>query len=267
MNIAISNLAWDVTRDHETLSILGARGIAGLELAPAKNFGELTEVSNRAVIEYRERIKNAGLEICAFQAFLFGHPELRLFDDDFHRPFIDFNKRVIELAELCGAGRLVYGAPKSRDRLGRGVEECHDIAVRAFTEIGRCAEDHGVIYCLEANPEVYGCSYIYNARQAAELVRDVDSPGFQLHLDTACMTLAGDDIAASIKTNSDILKHFHASEPQLGDFSSPKMNHAAAAAALREIEYRGWVSIEMKQVENQPFGIEQAIGYALENYS
>ncbi|MEA3249118.1 MAG: sugar phosphate isomerase/epimerase family protein [Patescibacteria group bacterium] len=266
MRIAFSNLAWEPGADDDVLTFLASAGLTGLEIAPAKVFDDVGKTTEAQAAEYRKTVQDKGLSIVAFQAYLFGRPELRLFDDSTRQGFIDFTKRTIDLMVWCGGDRIVYGAPKSRDRLGREFGECREIALRAFSELGAYAANRDVAFCLEPNPPIYGCNFASCASEAAKLVRQVDSPGFRLHLDTACMTLAGDDVARSIRDNADILAHFHASEPQLGDFSAPEMDHTAAAGALRESGYAGWVSIEMKPTENIMTGIRQATGYVLDTY-
>ncbi len=266
MRIAFSNLAWPQETDDDALSLLADCGISGLELAPVKVFGDLEAADERAVTEYRKRAQENGLTIAAFQAYLFGRPELRLFDDSTRQDFVDLTKRTIDIAGWCGANRIVYGAPKSRDRLGREGRECLAIAADTFADIGRYAAERDVIFCLEPNPPAYGCNFACDASTAANLVRLVDSPGFRLHLDTACMTLAGDDIASAIGDNSDILAHFHASEPQLGDFSTPETDHETAAQALRDNDYTGWVSIEMKASSDPLRAVSRAAEYVLETY-
>lgn len=266
MKIAFSNLAWGPEADEEVLTLLASSGVRGLELAPVKIFGDIEKATETRAVEYRKSVEDKGLTIAAFQAYLFGRPELRLFDDSTRRAFTDFTERVIDLTVRCGADRVVYGAPKSRDRLGRKEEECREIALRTFSELGVYAAERDIAFCLEPNPPAYDCNFASNAATAAELVRQVDSPGFRLHLDTACMTLAGDDITRTIRDNADILAHFHISEPRLGDFSEPEMDHAVAAAALRESGYDGWVSIEMRPAEDIVAGIRQATEYVLKNY-
>jgi len=266
MNLAVSNLAWDFADDDRMLGRLAELGVTGLELAPAKLFGDLRTGTEEQARDYREKVRSAGLEIVAFQAYLFGRPELQLFVDDARDDFIAYTKRALDLASWCGARRIVYGAPKSRATGGRPEEECLRIATEAFRDISRYAASRDTIFCLEPNPPAYSCDFASNAAEAAELVRAVDSPGCRLHLDITCMTLAGDDIGEAITANADILAHFHASEPQLGDFTAPGMDHRKAAAALRKAGYEGWVSIEMRQPEDPMAGVTTAVNFVREAY-
>lgn len=105
------------------------------------------------------------------------------------------------------------------------------------------------MFCLEPNPEAYGCDFLTCAREGADFVAAIDSPGIGLHLDAAGMTLAGDDMAAEIERCGPLLHHFHASEPNLGpvDASTSVVEHETAAMALARAGYDGFVSIEMRE--------------------
>jgi sugar phosphate isomerase/epimerase len=92
----------------------------------------------------------------------------------------------------------------------------------------------------------YKCDYLTDAVASTAFVRAVGSPGVRLHLDTACMALAGDDATERVRAGADVLAHVHASAPQLGPVGPDgPVDHAAIAAALRAVDYDGHVSVEM----------------------
>jgi D-psicose/D-tagatose/L-ribulose 3-epimerase len=77
----------------------------------------------------------------------------------------------------------------------------------------------------------------------------------RLHLDTACMALAGDDAPERIHAGADLLAHVHASAPQLGAVGpGGPVDHEAIAAALRDVDYDGHVSVEMLRQADDPAG-------------
>ena len=99
------------------------------------------------------------------------------------------------------------------------------------------------------------------------MVRDIDHPGVRVHLDTGCVALGGDSIEVAIAESKGLLVHFHAAQPQLGDFRNPLPNHGTAAAALRAIGYNRWISIEMREQSKNPVGAaENAIRAVHEIY-
>ena len=127
-------------------------------------------------------------------------------------------------------------------------------------------QKHGACLCLEANPPQYGCQFLTDSAQAAAMVRAVDSPGLRLHLDTACMYLAGEDLPAAVRSNFDLVSHFHVSEPFLASMDSPMIDHAQVAGTLRELHYSGWVSLEMREGDKPVPALERAVDFLARTY-
>jgi D-psicose/D-tagatose/L-ribulose 3-epimerase len=105
----------------------------------------------------------------------------------------------------------------------------------------------GTCLCIEPNPRRYACNFVVNANEGAELVRSVNHPGFGLHLDAAAMFLEGDDPGELWPRVGSLVRHFHISEPDLGDFCSPKVPHRANLDFLSSTNYAGWCSVEMRE--------------------
>ena len=185
---------------------------------------------------------------------LFGRPDLHVFGDRIVRTATrERLVRFLELASRLGAKHLVFGSPRNRQvPEGMSQEEAQDIAVDFFSDLASSAEDTGTVVCIEPNPERYDCNFVTTATQGAELVRRVGRPGFRLHLDAAAMQLAGDDPYRAIIESQDVLAHFHASAPDLGQLEDELVDHAAAGRALREIGYAGQVAIEMRESPERP---------------
>lgn len=248
MKIAVSNIAWAPEEETSVADMLQVLGVQSVEIAPTKSFADPTATSASERATYTGFWAQRDIEIVAFQSMLFGRPELQVFGDAVTRAeTVDVLSRFIELAGALGASRLVFGSPKNRiipeDMSSLEAEE---LAVSFFAALGAVAVDNNTLFCVEPNPTAYGCNFITNAADGLALVRAVDNPGFGLHLDAAGMTLAGDDLAESIRQAGSQLAHFHASAPQLGPLENVIVDHARAAKALREIGYGGHVSIEMR---------------------
>lgn len=267
MRLAASNIAWPADADDDVAAILRGLGAEGAELAPTKVFGELREAHATAPA-VRERWESAGLPIIAFQSLLFGRPDLTVFGDRTAQSALREHLRVVSgLAESLGARTLVFGSPGNRlVPPGMSPLAAQDLARQVFQNLGQIAVDHGTCLCLEPNPTQYGCNFVTTAADGDRLVREVDHPGFRLHLDTAAMTLAGDPIAESITRSADILAHFHASNPNLSPVESAGVAHHEAAEALRRISYDGFVSMEMREQSSATPALERAFRYVATQY-
>jgi D-psicose/D-tagatose/L-ribulose 3-epimerase len=198
---------------------------------------------------------------------LFGRPELQVFGTAQQQAaLIDHLARVAGLAAAMHARVLVFGSPKNRDRGDLAPQPAMDQAVDFFRRAGQVCADQGVTLAIEANPAVYGCNFMTRWSEAEELVRRCSHPGIGLHLDTACTLLAGDDPAAAVAQVADILVHVHASEPELGPFSSPRCDHRAVGQALRAAGYGGWCSVEMRRTATPLASVDEAARLAVACY-
>jgi sugar phosphate isomerase/epimerase len=270
MRLAFSNLAWPAENDAELLPALPELGFASLEVAPTRLWADPLARSGEEVAAARAAVESAGLRIVALQSLLFQRPDLQLFGDaDARRGLLDHLAGMARLASGLGATRLVFGSPGNRRRGELPVEQADEIAVEVFTELGGVAADLGVCFCIEANPEAYACDYLTDAVASTAFVRAVGSPGVRLHLDTACMALAGDDAVQRIHDGADVLAHVHASAPQLGQVGPDgPVDHAAVAAALRAADYEGHVSVEMlPQTDDVPGAVRRTAEFVRKTYA
>lgn len=117
---------------------------------------------------------------------------------------------------------------------------------------------------LEHNPVEYGCDFVTNVADARQLVDSVAHPGLQLHLDAAGIHLCGGDLATVIRQAGPFV-HYHISEPGLAPLAGGEVNHEAGCATVRQLDYDGWLSIEMKPAnsfEQLRQSVELARGWA-----
>jgi D-psicose/D-tagatose/L-ribulose 3-epimerase len=260
MKLAVSNIAWPITQDEQVADLLLHFGITGVEIAPTKIWPNPLEATDSQILDYRRFWESRGLSIVAAQALLFGRPELTLFESaEVRKQTLDYLKGIIRVCALAGAKALVFGSPKNRKRGTRTEEDVWPEAVEFFAELGEAAQHAGTTLVLEANPADYGADFITRGSEALQLVQAVNHPGFLLHLDTACMHLAGDDPSSLIPSCVTVLKHFHASEPHLAPLGQGGIDHSATRTLLEKANYQGWVSLEMRQPE--PFEFEGSLQF------
>ena len=79
---------------------------------------------------------------------------------------------------------------------------------------------------------------------AVRLCRAVGSPALKVHVDTFHANIEEKDTAAAIRAAGPYLGHFHASENDRGVPGSGQVPWARVFAALRDVDYSGWVTIE-----------------------
>lgn len=271
MKLAVSNIAWTPTEEPEVAKTLQRLGVHYVEIAPTKVWDDPLAVSDEQIAEYLDFWKAHDIEVVAFQSMLFPRPDLKIFEGENNRAeTLAYLKKFIELAGRMHVGVMVFGSPKNRQHGDMPLNEADAIAKSFFTELGDCAQKHGVRFCIEPNAPQYNCDYVTTAKQGIELVSAVHNPGFGLHLDIACMTLAGDDPAVAITEAGSLIQHFHISSPMLESVEErADVNHTAAGEALRSINYDRFVSIEMRpDTEGTNLArVERAVALAYKYYN
>lgn len=260
IKLSVSNIAWDLPENDDAHDILYNNGVTGVEVAPTKLWPDWNNSNTEAAVAYRESYAQLGFSVPALQAILFGKPDLQVFSSPENQAqLIAHIAHVAELANALGAGVLVFGSPKNRDCGERDWQQALSEAQDFFTRAAEVCHQQQVQLCLEPNPAVYQCNFMTRWTEAAAVVQAVNHPGLGLHLDTACIHMAGDDVVRAIHESAGAIAHFHISEPNLADLSNPQVDHAAIGKALREIEYDGWRSIEMRRSDSPLKSIREAV--------
>ena len=268
MKLAVSNIAWDEPEQAAVLAAFPALGVTGVEIAPTKLWPDWAGADPAAARDVRLSIEASGFCIPAIQSVLFGLPDLQLFGRaDSTRTLIMHLARVAELAGALGAAAIVFGSPRNRDRFTLSLAQAMDQAVPVLREIGDACAAAGTCFCLEPNPEAYNCNFLTHWQEVADLAERVNHPGIGIHLDTACITLANDDPVEAITSCGTAIRHFHISEPALGDFANPVIEHGRIGAALHSSGYDGFVSIEMRRQADAIASVRQAVACARAHYA
>ncbi len=268
MNLAVSNIAWDRAEQPEILRLLTDQGVVGMEVAPTKLWPDWVGATPAQADSLRQSIEALGLQMPALQSVLFGLPDLQLFgNEDSTRALVAHLAVVAELAAGLGAGAIVFGSPRNRDRGELSHARAMERSVPVLHAIGDVCAAHSTCFCLEPNPERYNCNFLTRWQDVAELVARVNHPGVAIHLDTACIHLAGDDVVEAVSACGATMRHFHISEPELGDFANPTIDHGRIGSALRASSYSGFVSIEMRRQTDPVASVRQAVEYALAHYA
>ena len=270
MKIALSNIAWDRSEDLAIAELMQANSVVGLDVAPGKLADNPLTIDAREIAEYIDFWKTNDVQIVGMQSMLYGHPELRLFaDSEARQQTSDYLKAIILLAERLGVGPMVFGSPKNRQIGDMAYDEAFESAAEFFSDIADFAHEHSTTLCLEPNPVQYSCDFINTTEEALTLVKRVNHPGFRLHLDSAIMTMNGENIESALSDAIDWLAHFHISEPQLGVVKADgEVNHKVFAENLRSLGYDQWISIEMRGGWTAPDAesIEEALKFVTQIY-
>lgn len=242
---------WDHARICRHIAALG---YGGLELAPFTLAPRITDVSAAQRRELRRQAEDAGVQLIGLHWLLARTTGLQVTspDEAVRRTTADY---LVELARACaelGGDILVFGSPAQR-RIPPGAshEQATDLALDTLRRAAAGIADHGVKVCLEplSPPEA---DLLNTAAETAELIHRLDHPAYRLHLDVKAMATDDAPVPELIHRYRDLLYHFHANDANLRGPGFGPTDFVPIFQALKEIDYQGWVSVEVFDYSPDP---------------
>lgn len=256
MNLAISNIAWNISDNELVYSLMQKYNFTGLEIAPTKIITEqpYSHINEASSWSYDIHSKY-GFTIPSMQSIWFGKTE-KLFGSQEERKFlINYTKSAIDFASAIECKNLVFGCPKNRNKPDDVDEE---IAIQFFRELGNYALSKNSCIGMEANPAIYGTNFINTTKQAIDLINKVNSKGFKLNLDVGTM-IENNEPVSILRGNEDLINHVHISEPYLKKIINREL-HKDLVSWLNNVNYKQFISIEVG-LQERITDIEDIIKY------
>ncbi len=236
----------------KAFSLAAECGYTGIEIAPFTIADYVTTIPAAKRTEVRRQAEKAGVEVIGLHWLL---AKTR----GFHVTSADASVRrktaeyLGELARFCadlGGKVLVFGSPKQRD-LTPGIDRKEGMqhAAEVFRAALPVLEKAGVMLLLEPlAPET--TNFLTTAAEAVELIDMVGSPRCRLHLDCRAMSSEAAPIPELIRKHRSLFLHFHANDSNGRGPGFGKLDFVPIFRALKEIDYRGWISVEV--FDDQP---------------
>lgn len=170
-----------------------------------------------------------------------------------------------ELAHLChdlGGKVMVLGSPQQRNLLpGISHEQAMDHAADVLRQVAPTLETLNVTIAVEPLGPKEG-DFLNTAALGADLCQRVASPFVRLHLDVKAMSTESTPIPTIIRQQKQLLEHFHANDPNMRGPGMGEMDFLPILSALAEVDYRGWVSVEVFDYAPGPEALaEESLDY------
>ena len=235
---------WDHARVCDRIAELG---YTGLEVAPFTLAPRITDVSTAKRAELRRTAESAGVTIIGLHWLLAKTEGFYLTSPD---PAVRerTGKYLAELARATadlGGDLMVLGSPLQRNLLpGVTRQQADDYAADSLRHCFKALEDGKVTLCLEPlGPSE--TDYMNTAAEGAALIRRLGHPFVKLHLDVKAMSSEAEPIPDVIRANKEFFHHFHANDPNKRGPGFGEVKFEPIFAALRDVGYGGWVSVEV----------------------
>ena len=233
---------------HEKAFAFAAEcGYQGLELAPFTFAYNVRDITAAQRAEIRRLAESNHLEIIGLhwllaktEGYYLTSPERAV-----RRKTADYFGDLARFSAELGGKILVLGSPQQRDLLpGVAREEAMKYAADTLQMTLPALESTDVTMALEPlSPKT--TTFLTTAAEAVELIHMVKSPRCRLHLDCRAMSTESTPIPDLIRKHRDLLHHFHANDANSQGPGFGAIDFVPIFQALRDIHYRGWVSVEV----------------------
>ena len=252
MKFAICNEIFQGWKLEEVFGYAKRIGYDAVEIAPFTLANSVTDISAKERRGIRDLAARKGIEIAGIHWVLVKPEGL----------YINHPDRVIrertssyfcELANFCadiGGTRMVVGSPKQRNILtGVSPEQARSWATESFRNAVEQAAERKVTICFEPLGPAE-TNFINTAEEALSFVRQMPSLYFQIILDVKAMSSETKPIPEIIRECWPHFAHFHANDPNMKGPGFGQTDFRPIAAALKEVGYNGFVSVEVFNFED-----------------
>jgi len=254
MKIAICNELFKGWILEDIFKYISRLGYEGVEIAPFTISDDVRKIGSDARREIEELTSSYGIEVVGTHWLLVTPKGLHLThpDENIRRLTKRYLCELVRFTNDIGGRILVFGSPEQR-RVIAGVshEDAQNYAKQIFYECSRFAEDFGVILAIEPLAR-HLTNFINTADEAIELIKEVSHPNFRLHLDVFSMLDEGKPLTDIIKRSREFLVHFHANDDNGSGPGFGKVEYRPIIKALKEIEYEGFLSVEVFDLSPGP---------------
>lgn len=239
------------------MGFAAAAGYDAIEIAPFTIAPYVTEIPAVKRREIRELAARAGIAVSGIHWVLVQAEGMHLnhTDAEIRRRTAGYFCELVDFCADIGGEFIVVGSPKQRNILP-GVEprQAWDWAVETFRDSVRRAEEKGVTLCLEplAPAET---NFINTAAEAIRFTEQFSSAHFKIILDVKAMCSEAKPIPQIIRESWPHFAYFHANDKNLKGPGFGEVDFKPIAAALKEVGYAGFVSVEVFKFEEGPEAI------------
>jgi sugar phosphate isomerase/epimerase len=254
MKYAICNETFEGWEHARICGRIAELGYTGLEVAPFTLAPRITDVSSTQRGDLRREAEEAGVTILGLHWLLAK-------TEGFHLTSADagIRKRTGEyLADLAraafdlGGDILVLGSPFQRNiPEGHSRAQVDDFALNTLSYCLPALERCRVTLCLEPLTPAE-TNFLNTAAEGVALIKRLAHPFVKLHLDVKAMSAEAIPTPDVIRANRDSLHHFHANDPNKRGPGFGDTDFKPILRALNDVNYSGWVSVEVFDYSPDP---------------
>lgn len=276
MKFGICNEMYSNLSIFEVIDHAAKLGYHGVELAPFT----LTEDVTSFPVEEQRRIAghahDKGIAIAGMH-WLFVTPKglhLTSADKSVRRRTLDFFRKLMEIGVNTGGRILTLGSPAQRSySRGETEAEAFKRTVDFFAELASELESLGLLVCLEPLEDDV-TNFITSTSSAVRIVKAIGSPSMGITLDTHFLRWEAEkhsiSVADAFRIAGSSLGHLHIQDDNSRAPGTGKADFSEFIAAVKEIGWQGYISMETFAGEKAGEGEKMAaagISFLKEHFS
>ncbi|MCS7223346.1 MAG: sugar phosphate isomerase/epimerase [Armatimonadetes bacterium] len=246
LQFAICNEVFQSWSLEQALCFIRQTGYDGVEIAPftlAQRADQITS-AQRAMV--RQIAADQNLEIVGMHWLLVGPTGLHLTDPNpqIRQATKGYLEELIGLCQDLGGRILVVGSPKQRSLVvGDTYEKAWERTKNLFFDLLPAAEKAGVIFCIEALPGE--TDFIPSLKEAVRFVKEVNHPCLQTMVDVKSACAESLPLDEAVRLVGPHLRHLHANDANRQGPGMGATDLRPLAQAVKELNYSGFVSVEV----------------------
>lgn len=257
MDFAICNEIFQDWKVEDAIQFAAKAGYDGIEIAPFTIAKYVTDISKQQRKEIRKAAAQANIRVTGIHWVLAHTEGIFLTHND---PAVreKSSKYFCELVDFCaeiGGNIIVVGSPKQRNiPEGASAVQAFDWAKQTITAAVGRALSRGVTICIEPlSPKE--TNFINTAEEAIRFIRPFHTPATKIILDVKAMSSETKPIPQIIQSSWPHFAYFHANDKNLKGPGFGDVDFKPIAAALHDVGYEGFVSVEVFDFAEGPEAI------------
>lgn len=239
---------------EKTMRYIKEIGYDGIEIAPFTIADYVTEIPSETRKSIRNTAEKVGIEVVGIHWVFVGPKNVYLThpDPDVRKYTAEYLKELVNFCADIGGNIIVFGSPKQRNVM-RDVtyNQAFEYAKEVFCSALPLCERRNVTICMEQLTH-WETNFCHTVEETVELIEAINHPNFKLILDTKAMTFLQEPREEIIRKYGKYLRHYHANDENLLGPGMGKVDFVPIIRALRDIGYKGYLSVEVFKFDLGP---------------
>jgi D-psicose/D-tagatose/L-ribulose 3-epimerase len=254
MKFAICNETFQGWEWEPTCRFVAETGYDGIEIAPFTLADDVRKIGSEERRRIRETAEQAGLEVVGLHWLLVSPKGLSMTtpDDAVRQATSEYVSALVEFCGDVGGKVMVFGSPAQR-RVEEG--ETVETATKRFMEALRpaldLASDRGITLCLEPLPRPEA-NFMLTLAEATDIMRRLDHPAAKTIFDVKSASSEGIPLPQLVREYAPSIAHVHANDANRRGPGFGETDFKPVLAALKEVGYEGYVSVEVFDYSPDP---------------